>query len=347
MNNFLRGGRGLPIAYSLWPKAFIIIFCVLFSCLTVLPVIGQEAVGLNEVRPLKVGDQIPDELWDMPLKVVNHPEGKEYIRLSDYRDKKLIILDFWGTWCSSCILEFPISRDLQDQFNQEIIFIPLSNQKSEIVEAFVKQNDVAKDVKLWSVVEDRVFDRAIIKYSVPHFVWVAEGKIISNTTGTALKAAHIKKYLKNGDIAWGEKVNLNKDKPFLTSVGDLGSSNSAFYYEGDLDGAGKARGNMPYTGGRTNYYFTNHSQREIYEWFIFRLGQESKTPKEMTYSSCFKESDDWDRYNNVPISFQIIADNTQSLAVIFDQFRAMCSLQLDKDESGNYAVAGSGKENAK
>ncbi|ERJ58988.1 SusC/RagA family TonB-linked outer membrane protein [Sphingobacterium paucimobilis] len=59
MTNFNRGGRGLPkvqscayvkkhIADSLWPKAFLTIFCVLFSWSLVSPAYGQGAKGLTQ-----------------------------------------------------------------------------------------------------------------------------------------------------------------------------------------------------------------------------------------------------------------------------------------------------------
>src|SRR5690606_8784518 len=64
---------------------------------------SRTAEGQTEIKPLQIGDTIPEELWNMPLQVVNHPEGKDTIRLNEYRDKKLIILDFWATWCGSCI----------------------------------------------------------------------------------------------------------------------------------------------------------------------------------------------------------------------------------------------------
>ncbi len=58
---------------------------------------------VSDIRRLKVGDSLPDRLWDMPLQVINHPDGRRQISLAEYRDKRLIVLDFWATYCSPCI----------------------------------------------------------------------------------------------------------------------------------------------------------------------------------------------------------------------------------------------------
>ncbi len=216
MNNFLRGGRGLPIAYSLWPKAFIIIFCVLFSCLTVLPVIGQEAVGLNEVRSLKVGDQIPDELWDMPLKVVNHPEGKEYVKLGDHREKELIILDFWATWCGSCLNSIRTISDISID-NPTVAMIPVTRQTS-------KEMDSARSLKYWfkegkpaSIVNGDFLADTFNSLSVPHLVWIHNGQIKAITNSLALTQDNIDSALSGN---WCEIKQKESDTTVIISFTD-------------------------------------------------------------------------------------------------------------------------------
>src|SRR5690606_34739823 len=49
-----------------------------------------------DFRGLSIGDTIPDAVWNLPLWVVNHPDGKDTIKLDDYRNEKLLVLDFWA-----------------------------------------------------------------------------------------------------------------------------------------------------------------------------------------------------------------------------------------------------------
>ncbi len=67
-------------------------------------------------------------------------EGKE-INLADYVGKKLIIVNFWATWCPPCRYEIPDLINLQDEFKEDIIIIGVSldNQKKEL-EIFSQKN---------------------------------------------------------------------------------------------------------------------------------------------------------------------------------------------------------------
>ena len=58
---------------------------------------------------LKVGDYLPD----MQLQMENYhsPTAK----LSDFKGK-LLILDFWGTWCTPCVAALPELERLQNEW---------------------------------------------------------------------------------------------------------------------------------------------------------------------------------------------------------------------------------------
>src|SRR5690606_38373281 len=45
----------------------------------------ETAERQAKIKPLQVGDTIPEEVWNMPLQVVNHSTGKDTITLTDYR----------------------------------------------------------------------------------------------------------------------------------------------------------------------------------------------------------------------------------------------------------------------
>src|SRR5688572_14247448 len=97
----------------------------LFLCvLLISSVIGQKQQQVE----LKIGDLIPDRQFK---ELVNHV--KPSLRLSDFRGK-LLILDFWATWCSPCISAFPKLDTLQKTFGKKIQILPVTYQDRETVQ---------------------------------------------------------------------------------------------------------------------------------------------------------------------------------------------------------------------
>ena len=66
---------------------------------------------------LKVGTVAPD------FQAVT-PDGKT-VRLSDYRGK-VVILDFWATWCGPCKVEIPTLVDLQKKYANDLVVLGMS-----------------------------------------------------------------------------------------------------------------------------------------------------------------------------------------------------------------------------
>src|SRR5690606_8287670 len=46
---------------------------------------SRTAEGQIEIKPLQIGDTIPEEVWNMPLQTVKHGRETKEIRLADYR----------------------------------------------------------------------------------------------------------------------------------------------------------------------------------------------------------------------------------------------------------------------
>jgi peroxiredoxin len=90
---------------------------------------------LEVLKTLAVGNK------PMPFSV-DGLDGKK-ITLADYKGK-VVLLDFWATWCMPCKVEMPNVIRIHKKFNKkgfEIIGISLDNDKAA-VEKYIKDNEM-------------------------------------------------------------------------------------------------------------------------------------------------------------------------------------------------------------
>ncbi|MBL1407515.1 TlpA family protein disulfide reductase [Sphingobacterium faecale] len=189
-----------------------IIFCVLFSNAFAQSAGERAAVKAQHIiKPLQVGDTIPEDLWNLPLQVVNHRDGKETITLSDYRYKKLIILDFWATWCSSCIQKFSKLYSLQQE--RDRLQVLLVNTKStrdspkKVYDFLTKRKEA---YQLTSIVNDTVLSSFFPQYSLPHYVFLNEGKIVAVINANQVSSLNWDK-VADGDYSVETKIYKEYD----------------------------------------------------------------------------------------------------------------------------------------
>ena len=127
--------------------------------------------GLSgEIEDLNAGEAA----YDFELKDVS---GRKH-KLSDYRGK-LVLLNFWATWCTPCITEMPALETLQSRFDSErFVVLTISvDAELEVLEEFIANSNLEL-----LVLHDPTM-KAIAKYSVegfPESVFVdAEGNLLA------------------------------------------------------------------------------------------------------------------------------------------------------------------------
>ena len=152
-------------------------------------------IYIVHAQALKVGDTLSQELWSMPLRVINHPEGKETITLSEYEDK-LIILDFWATWCGSCIKSLDKMDSLQKEFAGKLVVIPITYESAiKAIPLILKRG-----LLLPSVVNDSILKQFFPHESIPHQVWIKDSSVMAITGPAYTFRENIENVLKNKEV---------------------------------------------------------------------------------------------------------------------------------------------------
>ncbi|OFY40703.1 MAG: hypothetical protein A2X18_11635 [Bacteroidetes bacterium GWF2_40_14] len=191
----------------------------------------------QDITPLRIGDKVPEELWKMSFTAVNQ-EGGENISLENYRDK-LIILDFWSTWCSPCIKAIPKFEQLQHDLKNNVQFIMVTSQsKDAIYQFFIKRN-----VKLPSLVNDTLLTKIFPHRYVPHEVWIKDGEIFAITGEKDVTLDNIKQVLNGRIKSFPEKKsNFDYDltQPLLLNDNGGGVKDLLYHslFTGYLEGIG-------------------------------------------------------------------------------------------------------------
>lgn len=156
----------------------------LYFCLSIYHQLPAQA--------LRVGEKLPPELWRLPLKVANHPEGKTTLTLNEYKDQ-LIILDFWATWCAPCIKSLNKLDSLQKEFGTSIAVIPITNDNAaKVLPVFKKRG-----WQLPTVLEDTLVRQYFPFYGLPYQVWIRNGQFFGESASAAYtNAANVRRALK-------------------------------------------------------------------------------------------------------------------------------------------------------
>ncbi|MGH9428969.1 MAG: peroxiredoxin family protein [Terriglobia bacterium] len=105
----------------------------LFALFVIMAAPVAQHVWANDERP-EEGHFAPD----FALKTL---EGKT-LRLSELRGKKVVLINFWATWCPPCRLEMPTMQQIYTEYKGkglEILAINIEPDAKEEIQDFIKE----------------------------------------------------------------------------------------------------------------------------------------------------------------------------------------------------------------
>lgn len=172
----------------------LVMFCQIFSANAQV-----EEKTRKESQPLIIGDKVPDLQFN---DVING--DRKSIRLSDFKGKA-IILDFWATWCSSCISAFPKMYAFQKQYgnNLQVILVgDAETDTSQDLEAFLAKRIGTKEEILLPVVSHDTLTTELFPHQAfPHYVWIgADRRVKAITSSSQVDKDNISNFIAGRDL---------------------------------------------------------------------------------------------------------------------------------------------------
>lgn len=199
------------------------IISVLIGLLLTIFCFGQA----KKNRSLTIGDTVPEmEISNL----VNH--SSTTVRLSDFRGK-LLIIDFWATWCSPCIAAFPKMHSLSEKFKNNIQILAVTEESKAVVTSFFDKIKKTKTIPVpVSVTDDKKLSQLFFHATIPHYVWIdGTGKIIAITDAEDVNEDNISSYLRNGQF----NFSLKEDNPGLVAGKPMYFNYTMFYFKNGIE----------------------------------------------------------------------------------------------------------------
>ena len=108
-------------------------------------------------------------------------ENKKLYKLNEFKGK-VIVINFWATWCPPCIAEMPSLHKLYEAYNKDVIFLFITSDKFDLVSKFKKDKDY-----LFPVYQPASPAPSVLKTrSIPRTLIInTQGKIVVDKYGAA------------------------------------------------------------------------------------------------------------------------------------------------------------------
>jgi uncharacterized protein (TIGR03435 family) len=150
----------------------------------------------------KIGSQPP------PLELSQIVQGPNLNDISwDKLKGKVVVLEFWATWCGPCIKAIPHLNDLAEQFkNKPVIFLSISDDNLDRLKQFLQR----RPIKSWLTLDGPFSPTkaALGIVGIPTtFIIDKSGAIVAITHPAKLDAKHLE------EILAGKLCSLSVPKP--------------------------------------------------------------------------------------------------------------------------------------
>lgn len=99
-------------------------------------------LGLTAGIGVRMFSQWQTEQQPMPLPTFSFLDLNGALQTSTQWQNKIVVINFWATWCPSCLKEIPAFTALQNQYGEKVQFVGIALDDLDAVKSFQKNTAV-------------------------------------------------------------------------------------------------------------------------------------------------------------------------------------------------------------
>ena len=167
-------------------RAILLCLVSMFSLSAQTPRKDSGADGLHEVAAINVGDRVPEDFYTRKYKV--YTNGKAVITDLKHLKGKLVILDFWASWCGMCLTQMPKGEKLSQRYADTLamILVNTRHRRDDLQKIKKTYNETLSRIggsALPTVYDDEYLIRLFPHASIPRYVWISPRGTVLAITG--------------------------------------------------------------------------------------------------------------------------------------------------------------------
>ncbi|MEL4307292.1 TlpA family protein disulfide reductase [Joostella sp. CR20] len=159
-----------------------LVFLILVAVLLFTPIGTQIKVFITRliatsptVNTISKSEQLTNYDWDL-----RNLEG-EQLSFSSLKNK-VVLVNFWATWCPPCIAEMPSLQNLYADYKEEVVFLFVSNEDTAVLEKFMEKHSY--NFPVFNVFSE--VPKQLVSKSIPAtFLISKDGTIVIDEKGAA------------------------------------------------------------------------------------------------------------------------------------------------------------------
>ena len=157
---------------------FIVIIALLFIPQTAMPIkVFLSRLISFSPSEVKLENRIQLSSYQWELQTLDGVE----VDLA-HSEEKVVVINFWATWCPPCVAEMPALQNLYDQFGDTVEFYFVSSEEPDVLKRFLHKKGYTIPV----FVEKQTPPKQLQSRTLPTtFIISKSGEIVIHETGAA------------------------------------------------------------------------------------------------------------------------------------------------------------------